>query len=104
MLRCHPTLHSHGSSDSQIGAVLNNFTDSLAAAEKLDAKLASDGGAISSEYADLLTLATRQTFGAIDLTVARPNPGGEVNMSDVKAFAKDFGSVGSGGCVISFRC
>ena len=80
--------------------MLNNFTDALSAAEKLDAKLASDGGAISSQYADLLAISTRQAFGAYDLTVARPSNGGAVNMSDVKAFAKDFGSVGSGGCVV----
>ena len=78
--------------------MLNNFTDALSAAEKLDAKLASEGGAVSSAYADLLAISTRQAFGAYDLTVARPS-NGAVNMSDVKAFARDFGSVGSGGYV-----
>lgn len=81
----------------QIGAVFDNFTDALGAAQQLDLRLAGAGGAISGSYADLLALSTRQAFGGIDLTVARPASNAPVNMSDVKAFAKDFGNVGSGG-------
>ena len=66
-------------------------------AQQLDLKLASAAGVVSNDYADLLSISVRQAFGGIDLTVASPGQNSPVNMSDVKAFAKNFGNIGSGG-------
>lgn len=54
------------------------------------------GGAISSNYSDLLAISTRQAFGAFDLTVSLSDTSRVVD-SSVKAFARNFGSLGSGG-------
>ena len=64
----------------------------------MDAKLASKGGAISSRYSDLLVISARQALGAYDLTIGK-TADGKVNTSDVKAFARDIGNLGSGGYV-----
>lgn len=72
--------------------MLTNFSDSLAAAEALDARLADLGGAVSGSYSDLLTISTRQAFGAFDLTVGQSD-------KEIRAFARDIGNVGSGGYV-----
>lgn len=87
---------------SQIGAVLQNFSDSVTAAQNLDLKLAAAGASISGNYSDLLAISTRQAFGAFDLTVSLPGSNNEVNASDMKAFSRNFGDLGSGGCVVSF--
>lgn len=55
---------------------------------------------ISGDYSDILTISTRQAFGALDLTVTLSGPNNAVNASDVKAFARNFGNLGSGGYVI----
>ena len=85
---------------SQIGAVLQNFSDAVVAAQNLDLRLAAAGQAISGNYSDLLSISTRQAFGAFDLTVSLSD-NNKVNTSDVKAFARNFGSLGSGGYVFS---
>lgn len=82
---------------NQIGAVLQNFSDSVSAAQKLDLQLVNAGSAISGSYTDLLAISTRQAFGAFDLTVSSSTQGGAANASDVKAFARNFGKLGSGG-------
>ena len=84
----------------QIGAVLQNFSDSVTAALNLDIKLAAAGASISGNYSDLLAISTRQAFGAFDLTVSLSGPNNTVNASDVKAFSRNFGNLGSGGCVL----
>ncbi|KAH8111930.1 DUF1793-domain-containing protein [Phellopilus nigrolimitatus] len=76
--------------------VLDDFDNALGAAVALDAQILGDGGKISSNYADLLALATRQAMSAFEYTLVK-NSSGTFNMSDVKAFMKDMGSVGSGG-------
>ena len=81
----------------QIGDVLRNFSDSVTAAQKLDAQLAGAGAVISSNYSDLLAISARQAFGAFDLTVPQPTSGSAVDTSDLKAFARNFGNLGSGG-------
>ena len=50
---------------------------------------------ISSNYADLLSLITRQAMSAIEITVSK-NPDGSFNSSDIMAFMKDTGTVGAG--------
>ena len=54
------------------------------------------GGArkISSNYADLVSLAARQVMGSMDITVLRNDADGSLNGSDVKIFIKDIGGSG----------
>lgn len=97
-MREHPWL----TAAFQIADVLANFSDSVTAAQTLDAQIAGAGAAISGNYSDLLAISARQAFGAFDLTVPQPTPGGPVNTSDLKAFARNFGRLGSGGHVFIF--
>ena len=46
---------------------------------------------VSSHYADLVSLATRQTLGSLDITVSTDSTG-QPNASDVRIFMKDIGS------------
>ena len=55
-----------------------------------DAKLIADAKNVSPEYADLISLATRQTIGSFDIT-ALADAQGNVNASDIKIFMKDVG-------------
>ena len=55
-----------------------------------DTKLIADAKNVSPEYADLISLATRQTIGSFDIT-ALADAQGNVNASDIKIFMKDVG-------------
>ena len=79
--------------------MLNKFDNSLANAIALDNSILHDGSQISSEYYDLLALSTRQAMGALDFTILRDSSG-VWNTSDVKAFLRNAGGIGSGGSVI----
>lgn len=81
----------------QLQAVFDNFTDSITAAQSLDLKIAGDGDVISSAYAGLLAVSTRQAFGAADLTT------GSTAVPGTRAFAWDIGAVGSGGYAVFFQ-
>ncbi len=47
-------------------------------------------------YTDLLALAARQIFGALEITVSKSSDGAW-NQTDVMIFSKDMGDVGSTG-------
>ena len=64
----------------------------MTASIELDNTLLAAANSISSDYAGLISLVTRQAMSAIEYTVNRDN----LNISDVKAFMKDMGGVGSG--------
>lgn len=72
--------------------MLDQFEDTLAASIELDNSLIDASRNISNDYADLISLVTRQTMSAIEYTIDR----GSLNTSDVKAFMKNMGDVGSG--------
>ena len=55
-----------------------------------DTKLIADAKNVSPEYADLISLATRQTIGSFDIT-ALADAQGNVNAHDIKIFMKDVG-------------
>lgn len=60
-------------------------------ANKLDEKLLTAATALGgSDYADLISIATRQAYTGTELTVGR-NVDGSVNVSDVMMFMKDLG-------------
>ena len=65
------------------------------AAASLDVRLLADANAISPEYANLISLVTRQAMGAGEITMGRGS-GGDWNQSDVMMFLKDMGSLGAG--------
>ena len=46
---------------------------------------------LSTHYTNLVSLATRQTFGSLDITILS-DAQGNVNASDVKVFMKDVGT------------
>ena len=70
---------------------MSDFEDANNRAVVLDAKIMSDASKISPQYADLVSLATRQTMGSLDITVLS-DAQGNVNASDVKIFMKDVGT------------
>ncbi|EJC98580.1 DUF1793-domain-containing protein [Fomitiporia mediterranea MF3/22] len=74
--------------------VLDDFPRAISAAQALDAQIQADGGAFSTEYADLLALSARQAMGSMDITIP-PSSGGSWDTSDVQIFMKNLGSVGS---------
>lgn len=76
---------------SQIAAFLADYQDASARAVNLDNALISNATSISSEYADLVSLATRQAFGGLEISVSNGTDG-KWNMSDVKIFMKDIGN------------
>ena len=76
--------------------MLNNFDNSLENAVAFDNAILHDGSQISSEYYNLLALSTRQAMGALDFTILKDSSG-DWNTSDVKAFLRSAGGIGSGG-------
>lgn len=71
-------------------AFLSDYNDALSRSEALDNQLTSAASGISSEYSDLIALASRQAFGGIDITVSNATGGGW-NTSDVMIFMKNIG-------------
>ncbi|KAK0246503.1 hypothetical protein EDD85DRAFT_897226 [Armillaria nabsnona] len=69
---------------------LSDFSDAKQRAIDLDNKIMSDARQISDNYADLVTLAARQTL-AVDITVSKDSEG-QWNTLDVMTFMKDVGN------------
>ncbi|KAL5536139.1 hypothetical protein ACEPAF_4244 [Sanghuangporus sanghuang] len=86
------TNYSDGTSAAK--AFLDDFSRVAANAAALDAQLSASGSQISSDYAHLLALSTRQAFGGLDITVSRAGDG-SWNTWDVKAFMKNMGGLGT---------
>lgn len=76
--------------------MLNGFGNALSNAIALDNQILHDGSQISTKYYDLLALTTRQAMGAIDITVGQDSAG-NLNTSDIKAFMRGAGGIGTGG-------
>ena len=77
----------------KIKDALDHFDDALAASIELDNKLLAAANAISTEYAGLISLVTRQAMSAIEYTINIKENDNDV--SDIKAFMKNTGNVGS---------
>jgi hypothetical protein len=58
-----------------------------------DQKILQDAAAVSQDYADLVSLGTRQAMAGIKITLTTL-PDGSFNLSDVRAFMKDVGNSG----------
>ena len=78
----------------KIKDALDHFDDALAASIELDNKLLAAANSISTEYAGLISLVTRSAMSAIEYTINIDDNGN--NISDIKAFMKNMGNVGSG--------
>ncbi|OCH88863.1 DUF1793-domain-containing protein [Obba rivulosa] len=74
-----------------ISDFLINYTTTSQRAQALDSKIQQDALNISSEYADLVSLAARQVFGSIDITISKGSDG-QWNTSDIMIFMKDMGN------------
>lgn len=76
----------------QLNAFLTDFDDAQKRSTQLDQQLiqnATEAGG-SANYSDLVSLAARQVFGAIDITVAE-DENGHWNTSDAMIFMKSIG-------------
>ncbi|KAJ3793241.1 hypothetical protein GGU11DRAFT_419164 [Lentinula aff. detonsa] len=76
-----------------ITAFLLDYSAALSRAESLDKKLQTAAGSISSDYADIVALSMRQTFGATELTIS--GSPGAWNTDDVLMFIKEISSDGN---------
>ncbi|KAJ7162343.1 hypothetical protein C8R46DRAFT_903856, partial [Mycena filopes] len=83
---------------STVGALISDFINAyptaLATANAFDAKVRSDAGAISPQYADIAALDVRQAFGATELTISKASDG-TWNTTDVQMFIKEISSDGN---------
>ncbi|KAJ3793046.1 hypothetical protein GGU11DRAFT_437691 [Lentinula aff. detonsa] len=70
---------------------MNDATNALERAKTLDNQIVSDASAISSGYADLVSLASRQVMGGLEITVGTDS-NGRLNASDILFFMKDVGN------------
>ncbi|KAF5360962.1 hypothetical protein D9756_005161 [Leucocoprinus leucothites] len=75
---------------SVITAFLNDFEDARNRSMVFDASIMTAASEISSEYADILSLVTRQIFASLDITLEKTE-GGDFNSSAVRIFMKDMG-------------
>ncbi|KZT10711.1 uncharacterized protein LAESUDRAFT_643898 [Laetiporus sulphureus 93-53] len=74
-----------------IQTFVSNFPDAQSRAESLDNELMQNASSITSQYSDLISLAARQAFGAIDITVPKGTDGNG-DISDVMIFMKNMGT------------
>ncbi|KAJ7596532.1 hypothetical protein C8J56DRAFT_917682 [Mycena floridula] len=74
-----------------INAFMADFPNAKTRAEALDQKILAAASAISTNYADLVSLSARQTFASLQTTVQKFSSGG-FNTSDVLMFMKDVGN------------
>ena len=74
----------------QIDAFTSNYAGALSRAVALDQKITADAGKVSSQYADIVALATRQAMGTLDITVGTDS-NKNVIPGDVKIFMKNLG-------------
>ena len=70
------------------------FYGNINLSAKFDNELLAAANSISTEYAGLVSLVTRQAMSAIEYTVNINE--NDNSISDIKAFMKNMGGVGSG--------
>ncbi|KAJ7458877.1 DUF1793-domain-containing protein [Mycena latifolia] len=74
-----------------IDAFVADFPSARERAVALDQKILQDARVVSQDYADLVSLATRQTIAGVEITLSETESG-QWNMSDSQAFMKDVGN------------
>ncbi|KAE9404313.1 DUF1793-domain-containing protein [Gymnopus androsaceus JB14] len=76
---------------SALSDLMSNASDALQRAITLDNKILSAANTISSNYADLVSLASRQVMAGMEITVGTDSSG-QINASDIMFFMKDIGN------------
>lgn len=87
----------------QIDDFTVGFSEARERAIALDNAILGNASSISTQYADLVSLAVRQTLGSLDFTVSTGTDGNP-NASDVRIFMKDTSSPTPTGYVRSSAC
>lgn len=82
LLKCNPQTYT-----SQLADFLGDFDKARSRADSLDQKILASAYAISSNLADLVSLATRIVLGSMDMTY------GGYNHSDIMIFVDSMGSM-----------
>ncbi|KAH9024050.1 hypothetical protein EDB85DRAFT_2119040 [Lactarius pseudohatsudake] len=72
---------------------LDDFADASSRAQQLDLRILQDAGTVSRKLGDLVSLATAQVYGSIQVTVGTDLSGNLFNESDVMAFMKNIGGL-----------
>ncbi|TFK71714.1 DUF1793-domain-containing protein [Pluteus cervinus] len=81
----------YNNASQMVDAFANNYGSALASSIALDSNLTNAASSISPEYVDLVSLATRQAFGPVDITIKR-NADSVWDTTNLLAFMKDIGS------------
>jgi hypothetical protein len=76
-----------------ISSFLGDFSAALKRANAFDAKVQTDAGKISADYASIVALSIRQAFMATELTLSKTSTGA-FNTTDVILFMKEISSDG----------
>ncbi|KAJ3967181.1 hypothetical protein EV361DRAFT_931862 [Lentinula raphanica] len=76
---------------SALTFLMNDSSNALQRAIALDNNITTAANAISSNYADLVTLAARQVMAGMEITVG-VGSNGQINASDIQFFMKDIGN------------
>ncbi|KAF7783408.1 hypothetical protein Agabi119p4_1432 [Agaricus bisporus var. burnettii] len=79
---------AYHSIDDVISDFLGDFANTRDRGQAFDGGILQEASAISSEYAGILSLVTRQIFASMDITIAADEKG-RTSPSDVKIFMKD---------------
>lgn len=85
---------------TQIDDFTAGFSEAQQRAIALDNAILGNASKISAQYADLVSLAARQTLGSLDFTVSTRTDG-NLNTSDVRIFMKDTSGVTAKGYALS---
>ncbi|KAL1740343.1 hypothetical protein HDZ31DRAFT_47684 [Schizophyllum fasciatum] len=85
-------LTEYSSADDAFEAFISDYDEAAGRADALDARIMGAAGGVSSHYADLVALGTRQTFAGAEFTVPQATRG--FDASDVLAFMKQSGDSG----------
>ena len=83
---------------------LQDYPNAWNRALALDARITGDASPFSKHYADLVSLAARQTMASTELTIgnSEADGSGKPDLSDVKLFMKNMGSSSPYDC--HFKC
>ena len=76
----------------QIVDFLNDFSNASSRAQQLDNKILQNATSVSGGLGDLVSLATAQVYGSMQLTIGT-DAHGNLNESDVMMFMKNIGGV-----------
>lgn len=89
-------LSVYSDGNSAIKAFLDDYDRAASAAAAFDSQITSAASSISSQYAELLALSSRQLMGNLDITISKIGSN-DWNTSDIMIFTKNMGGMGSDG-------